>query len=258
MLTRVAVLEPDSESEPPSPRPALKRKSPSPGQARLSPSKRRRISPSQVPDGGASSVTEPETDDEPVITATPKAVVSTNTNGDSSVTEPETESDAAQGDADDSETEPDTESDDEDEDEYDNGKRATKTANTRPAFPLALNQKSLGPLVLSSSYNYVSTSAPTPVKSTKPRPIQVPASINTHLRDYQRDGVRFFWERFQEDRGGLLGDDMGLVRLSCDRKSKTLIPRFSGQNHPNHCIPLRADVKNRHLSRREPQAQARF
>jgi hypothetical protein len=39
----------------------------------------------------------------------------------------------------------------------------------------------------------------------------VPAAINTYLRDYQRDGVRFFWHQYQEGRGGLLGDDMGLV-----------------------------------------------
>lgn len=41
--------------------------------------------------------------------------------------------------------------------------------------------------------------------------IKVPAAINTYLREYQRDGVRFFWERYKDDRGGLLGDDMGLV-----------------------------------------------
>lgn len=40
----------------------------------------------------------------------------------------------------------------------------------------------------------------------------VPAALNTYLRDYQRDGVKFFWEQYQEGRGGLLGDDMGLVR----------------------------------------------
>jgi SNF2 family DNA or RNA helicase len=42
----------------------------------------------------------------------------------------------------------------------------------------------------------------------------VPGGINTFLREYQRDGVRFFWERWKEGRGGLLGDDMGLVH-SC-------------------------------------------
>ena len=41
---------------------------------------------------------------------------------------------------------------------------------------------------------------------------KVPERINTFLREYQRDGIRFFWERYREGRGGLLGDDMGLVR----------------------------------------------
>ncbi|KIK94177.1 hypothetical protein PAXRUDRAFT_784462 [Paxillus rubicundulus Ve08.2h10] len=39
----------------------------------------------------------------------------------------------------------------------------------------------------------------------------VPASINTYLRPYQRDGVQFFWDLYHEGRGGILGDDMGLV-----------------------------------------------
>ena len=41
--------------------------------------------------------------------------------------------------------------------------------------------------------------------------IQIPASINGFLREYQREGVRFFWDCFKEGRGGVLGDDMGLV-----------------------------------------------
>jgi SNF2 family DNA or RNA helicase len=43
----------------------------------------------------------------------------------------------------------------------------------------------------------------------------VPGAINTYLRDYQRDGVKFFWRQYTEGRGGLLGDDMGLVRCLC-------------------------------------------
>lgn len=39
----------------------------------------------------------------------------------------------------------------------------------------------------------------------------VPAAINTYLREYQREGVRFFWDLYNEGRGGVLGDDMGLV-----------------------------------------------
>lgn len=37
----------------------------------------------------------------------------------------------------------------------------------------------------------------------------VPASINRFLRDYQREGVKFFWEHYANGKGGLLGDDMG-------------------------------------------------
>ncbi|KAF9529073.1 P-loop containing nucleoside triphosphate hydrolase protein [Crepidotus variabilis] len=40
--------------------------------------------------------------------------------------------------------------------------------------------------------------------------IKIPAAINTYLREYQRDGVRFLWKQYQQGRGGLLGDDMGL------------------------------------------------
>lgn len=48
----------------------------------------------------------------------------------------------------------------------------------------------------------------TPVK---PGPaVSVPPSINKFLRDYQREGVQFFYERYCEGRGGVLGDDMGL------------------------------------------------
>lgn len=45
----------------------------------------------------------------------------------------------------------------------------------------------------------------------KPSPaVSVPASINRFLRDYQREGIQFFYERYCEGRGGILGDDMGL------------------------------------------------
>ncbi|KAH8101322.1 P-loop containing nucleoside triphosphate hydrolase protein [Cristinia sonorae] len=49
-----------------------------------------------------------------------------------------------------------------------------------------------------------------PLYLDKDKGIKVPGSINTFLRDYQRDGIRFFWERYAARRGGLLGDDMGL------------------------------------------------
>ncbi|KAF7373355.1 DNA excision repair protein ERCC-6-like 2 [Mycena sanguinolenta] len=62
----------------------------------------------------------------------------------------------------------------------------------RPGFPIPASQL-LGPMILDEKEG-----------------IQVPAAINTYLRDYQRDGIKFFWDRYKEGRGGLLGDDMGL------------------------------------------------
>lgn len=67
----------------------------------------------------------------------------------------------------------------------------------RPAFSLKTDQSFLGPLVLDA-----------------PRHIKVPGRINTYLREYQREGIMFFWDRFKDGRGGLLGDDMGLVSFS--------------------------------------------
>ncbi|THU93849.1 hypothetical protein K435DRAFT_861149 [Dendrothele bispora CBS 962.96] len=65
--------------------------------------------------------------------------------------------------------------------------------NLKPGFPLSPGQTRLGPLFLDAEKKY-----------------KVPASINTYLREYQRDGVKFFYEHYKEGMGGLLGDDMGL------------------------------------------------
>ncbi|KAJ8040811.1 DNA excision repair protein ERCC-6-like 2 [Holothuria leucospilota] len=40
--------------------------------------------------------------------------------------------------------------------------------------------------------------------------IQVPATINRYLRDYQKDGVKFLYQHFRAKRGCILADDMGL------------------------------------------------
>jgi hypothetical protein len=76
----------------------------------------------------------------------------------------------------------------------------------RPGFPLAPEQQRHGPLVLDDG--------------TK---TQVPPTINTYLRDYQREGVKFFWNQYQEGRGGLLGDDMGLVSQPASRSVRFLL-----------------------------------
>ncbi|KAL1938981.1 hypothetical protein VTO73DRAFT_11134 [Trametes versicolor] len=68
---------------------------------------------------------------------------------------------------------------------------SAEDVQVRPVFPLKEGQTRAEPLALDKAH-------------------KVPGSINTFLREYQRDGVRFFWERYNEGRGGLLGDDMGL------------------------------------------------
>jgi len=67
----------------------------------------------------------------------------------------------------------------------------------RPGFPLAPGQSYGKPLILDEEQD-----------------IKIPAAINTYLRDYQRDGVKFLWRQYKEGRGGLLGDDMGLVSIT--------------------------------------------
>ena len=39
---------------------------------------------------------------------------------------------------------------------------------------------------------------------------QVPATINSYLREYQRDGVRFLYRHYCNGQGAILADDMGL------------------------------------------------
>ncbi|KAI5985016.1 RAD26-like SNF2 family DNA-dependent ATPase [Pisolithus albus] len=106
---------------------------------------------------------------------------------DDSETESESDAEPAQvplaEDADDSET----------ESEDDADLVANPLFSPRPGFPLAPGELPLGPLILDRA-----------------KGIRVPAAINTYLREYQRDGVRFFWELYDQGRGGLLGDDMGL------------------------------------------------
>ncbi|KAI3612685.1 rad26-like snf2 family dna-dependent atpase [Moniliophthora roreri] len=87
-------------------------------------------------------------------------------------------------------------SDSETEDEYDVVMKppdVREDPQPRPGFPLSSSQTELGPLVLNAEQD-----------------VEVPGAINTYLREYQREGIRFFWDRFHEKRGGLLGDDMGL------------------------------------------------
>ena len=41
--------------------------------------------------------------------------------------------------------------------------------------------------------------------------ISIPVPINRFLRPYQREGAKFFYDKYKAGTGGVLGDDMGLV-----------------------------------------------
>ncbi|KAI0759188.1 hypothetical protein BC629DRAFT_1072812 [Irpex lacteus] len=113
---------------------------------------------------------------------------------DDSVTEPESEESITEP-----ESDPQTESETEPESD---AELPQMHFHPRPSnIERKPDQPLLGPLVLDEG------GVPGRRKKT-----QVPGSINTYLRDYQRDGIRFFWERYKDGYGGLLGDDMGLVR----------------------------------------------
>ncbi|KAG6868651.1 hypothetical protein C0993_012456 [Termitomyces sp. T159_Od127] len=107
-----------------------------------------------------------------------------------SVTEPESDMEelaSTSGNTQDESSGSETESDE----EYELGDLRLKP---RPGFPLRGDQTLRGPLYLDAE-----------------KKVAIPAAINTYLRDYQRDGVQFFYRQYAEGRGGLLGDDMGLV-----------------------------------------------
>ena len=88
----------------------------------------------------------------------------------------------------------------------------------RPAFQRKPGQPFVGPLALDREH-------------------KVPARINMILREYQRDGVRFFWKRYKENKGGLLGDDMGLVSsLTRVLVIRTDTLRSSGQVPNKHAM----------------------
>ncbi|CAL1697934.1 unnamed protein product [Somion occarium] len=90
---------------------------------------------------------------------------------------------------DDSVTEPESETEPESDEDY----LPEFSLDPRPAFEKPKGQRILPPFYLEED-----------------KSVKVPAWFNTFLRDYQRDGIKFFYDRFKQGRGGLLGDDMGL------------------------------------------------
>lgn len=68
-----------------------------------------------------------------------------------------------------------------------------KSRKPKPGFALAEGQEEKPHIVLDSEDG-----------------TRVPGAINTYLRDYQRDGVQFLYDRYKKGKGALNGDLMGL------------------------------------------------
>ncbi|KAK0236808.1 hypothetical protein EDD85DRAFT_1006876 [Armillaria nabsnona] len=154
------------------------------------------------------SVTESDTDEDDVISVPPsQALAAKAIPNDDSVTESDTEDESESSLAPPAASKPSptkpvydpnsvTEEDSVTEDDSDMDNEPMMISphlKPRPGFPLASGQKPQGPLVLDEA-----------------KEIKVPATINTYLREYQRDGIKFFYRQYSVGRGGLLGDDMGL------------------------------------------------
>ena len=64
--------------------------------------------------------------------------------------------------------------------------------------------------------------------------LEVPASINRYLREYQRDGIRFLLRQYTRKHGGILADDMGLGA----RRAPFLSSRPNAHPHSLPCEVL--------------------
>lgn len=88
----------------------------------------------------------------------------------------------------------------------------------RPHFNiLKAEQDSIGPLLLAKPLisfnlqpggsNRLGTAAEAHDEAARARkPTQVPQGINRYLRDYQREGIKFFYEHYAKKEGGILGE----------------------------------------------------
>ncbi len=85
--------------------------------------------------------------------------------------------------------------------------------------------------------------------------IRVPPSLSKHLRPYQREGVKFFFERYNLGRGAILGDDMGLGKTlqvisflsALMRKSGTLSDKERRRNRVSQLQDSEGWLENRKL-----------
>ena len=50
-----------------------------------------------------------------------------------------------------------------------------------------------------------------PGAETLPGGLYIPAWVNDRLFGYQREGVKWMWDLHQQQVGGVVGDEMGLV-----------------------------------------------
>ncbi|THH28182.1 hypothetical protein EUX98_g6002 [Antrodiella citrinella] len=120
-----------------------------------------------------------------------------------------------------------------------------RTAKTRPGFVRKPSQPILGPFILDQRKN-----------------IRVPGGINTFLREYQRDGIRFFYERYDKGRGGLLGDDMGLGKTIQVISFLSAIMRKHGDKRDidrrKDYVSILQDGRNWKQHRKLPPANAKW
>lgn len=72
--------------------------------------------------------------------------------------------------------------------------------------------------------------------------VAIPASINRHLRPYQREGVKFLYNKYRSGIGGVLGDDMGSVGPEIIIKVLSLISQ-TRQDHPGHLLCALIDAR---------------
>lgn len=79
------------------------------------------------------------------------------------------------------------------------------------------------------------------------------ANVNQFLRGYQREGVQWMWKQYAADKGGVLGDEMGLGKVPTANRSLRRVVAPAGRPPPIHLPPARpARPRASALSDRRP------
>lgn len=68
--------------------------------------------------------------------------------------------------------------------------------------------------------------------------MQVPANLNARLRDYQREGVKFLYSLYRQEKGGILADGMLLKLLT---HTYTLTHKRKPTHTHRHCTCTHID-----------------